>query len=462
MATLFSGGSTKRSLSVFALVMINVIAVDSLRTLPFSAKLGLPLVFYYVVCALGFFIPVGLVTAELATFIPERGGIYAWVKLAVGEKLGFLVVWLQWVYNIVWYPTILGLIASVLAHLLDPSLAESKLFIVTVVCITFWAATLLNCFGMEVSSWISAIGSIFGTLIPMAFIIALGVGWLVSGEAREISFTWQELLPTINSPSDLVLVTTILFGLVGLEMSAVHAQEVKNPSRDYPIAIFISSFLIFLSLTLASLAIAIVIPQAELNVVTGLLQAYAQFFTKLNLGWLYPIVNILIIIGALGSICAWVIGPPKGILAATQQGNFPKWLSQTNSKGVPISLLLLQAVVTTLLSLGYIFLPSIEGAYFFLTELTSILALTMYLFFFIAAIVLRYKDPRKRPFTIPGGKLGIWLVAGMGFITTLAALIISFIPPSDIDVGSTVSYQLSLIVGSIVFALPAFLLAKSK
>ena len=67
---------SKKVLSVFSLVMINVIAVDSLRTLPISAKLGLSLVSYYLVAAFAFFIPVALVAAELATAYPNTGGIY--------------------------------------------------------------------------------------------------------------------------------------------------------------------------------------------------------------------------------------------------------------------------------------------------------------------------------------------------------------------------------------------------
>jgi len=49
--------SAKKMLSVFSLVMINVIAVDSLRTLPISAKLGASVISYYLIAALAFFIP---------------------------------------------------------------------------------------------------------------------------------------------------------------------------------------------------------------------------------------------------------------------------------------------------------------------------------------------------------------------------------------------------------------------
>ena len=60
----------KKPLSILSLVAINVIAIDSLRTLPFSAMYGFSAVFYYLLAALIFFLPVSLVSAELATAWP--------------------------------------------------------------------------------------------------------------------------------------------------------------------------------------------------------------------------------------------------------------------------------------------------------------------------------------------------------------------------------------------------------
>ncbi|HRE30898.1 MAG TPA: amino acid permease, partial [Candidatus Berkiella sp.] len=150
----------QRVLSVFSLVMINVIAVDSIRTLPMAASYGFALVTLYAIAALMFFIPTALITAELATTWPEKGGIYAWVKNAFGPKWGLCVVYLQWIYNVVWYPTILTLIASTIAYLVDPLLVQDASFMTTVVLTTFWGCTLLNFFGMRLSSAVSTFGSL--------------------------------------------------------------------------------------------------------------------------------------------------------------------------------------------------------------------------------------------------------------------------------------------------------------
>lgn len=455
-------GSSKRVLSVFSLVMINVIAVDSLRTLPFSAKFGPTLIFYYVFITVLFFIPVAMVTAELATTWPKTGGIYVWVREAFGHSCGFLVIWLQWVYNLVWYPTILATIAIVGSYLIDPSAQTSPVATVVVVLAVFWLSTLANFFGMQVSSLISTICSIVGTIIPMIGIICLGAWWIIAGNGvPQIELSWNAVVPKIESISDLALVTTIIFGLMGLEMSAVHAQEVKNPKQGYPRAIKYSGIIIVTTLLLGSLVVALVVPKDDINIVTGVVQAFDYFCSELHIPWLLPGIAVAIVIGAVGAIAAWIIGPTKGLLVAAQEDNLPKIFSRTNAKGVPVTILLLQAIIVSLLSLLYVLLPTIETAYLILTQLTAILALLMYVLMFVAAITLRYRKPDiVRPYKIPGGNFGMWLVASIGGVSSFSAMCLGFIPPSQLLTGDPVVYMLLLICGVALFCLPAIFIHK--
>lgn len=453
----------KKSLSVFSLIMINVIAVASLRTLPFSAKLGLPLVFYYAVGALFFFIPVALVTAELATTWPKNGGIYVWVREALGGRVGLLVIWLQWVYNLVWYPTILSLIAGATAYLFDPALANNPMYMTCMVLGIFWLATLVNCFGMELSSLISTIGSIFGTLIPMLVIMGIGIYWVVTKQPTPINWEWSALIPQVHDINDLVLFNTILFGLLGLEMSAVHAQEVHNPEKNYPQALAVSGVIILVTLILSSVALAVILPPEDINIVVGPIQAFQAFFDELDMQWMLPIIVILIIIGAVSCIATWIVGPTKGLLIAAEDGNLPTWMTRTNKHNVPVAILFCQGVVVTVLALVYLLMPTAEGAYMVLTELTAILALLMYIMMFIAAIVLRYKFPKiHRPYRIPFGKAGMLIVATVGGLASLIAMVLGFVTPSQVNIGTTGLYQLILIIGTIVFCMPAFFISKCQ
>ena len=451
---------SKRVLSVFSLVMINVIAVDSLRTLPMSAKLGLSLVSYYILAAIAFFIPVALVAAELATAYPNTGGIYVWVREAFGRRAGFITIWLQWIYNVVWYPTILAFIAATLSYLIAPSLANNKSYLLLTTLGLFWVFTILNCFGMRVSSIVSIVGAILGTIVPMIGIIVLGIIWWFQGRpmAFDIPSSW---IPDFSSLGNLALFSAVLFGLIGMEMSAVHAEDVRDPQRDYPKALLYSTIIIFLTLVLASLAIVVVVPNDQLSVVSGLIDAYAIFFKTYNMPWMTLVIAALIILGGLSGVSAWIIGPTKGLLVSAQDGSLPEMFSHVNRYGAPITILLAQALIFTLLSTIFILQDSINAAYWILSDLSAQMALLVYVFMFAAAIRLRYSQPDKpRAYKIPGGKLVMWLIAGMGITCCLAAMLIGFVPPTQIPVGNVYLFEGMLLGGLVVFVFLPCLFAK--
>lgn len=453
----------KRVLTVFSLVMINVIAVDSLRILPFGAQFGFALVFYYSLAALLFFIPTALVTAELATAWPQRGGIYIWVREAFGNRAGFLVVWLQWVYNIVWFPTMLAFIAGTIAYVIHPNLVENKGVMLGAVLAGFWLATLLNFFGMKFSSWISALGSIFGTLLPMAGIIVLAVFWLLKGNPSEIAFNTQTFFPDFTHMSNVMYLVAIVYGLVGLEMSAVHASEVKHPQRDYPRALLISVVVILFSLILSSLSVAIVVPHNELNLVAGLMQAFGQFFEELNIPWMSPVLASVMALAGLASVVTWIIGPTKALLAASEDNILPRVFQETNSQGVPVVILLTQALVFSIISTVFLLLPTVSASYWFLTDLAAELALLMYTLLFAAAIRLRYKKKEvNRPFQLTRSNLGMWGIAGVAVFMCVAVFVIGFLPPEEVSQGEQGKFQILLGFGIIVMCLPAFLIREKR
>lgn len=445
-----------RVLSVFSLVMINVIAVDSIRTLPMAASYGFALISLYIIAALLFFIPTALITAELATTWPEKGGLYAWVKTAFGPKWGLCVVYLQWIYNVVWYPTILTLIASTIAYLVNPTLVENAVFMTCVVLATFWGCTLLNFFGMRLSSNISTFGSIIGTLGPMLLIILLAIAWLKQGNTPEINMHVSNVLPKIKSISEIVFFSQIVYSLLGLEMSAVHALEVKNPKKDFPKALLISAVIILLSLILASLAVAVVVPANKLSNLTGIIQAFSLFSEEFEIAWFGPFIAGAILIGGICAVATWIIGPTKGLFAAADDGLLPAFLAKTNRYGVPYMMLLAQGIICSLLTLVYVLLPTIEGAYFLLSAMAAQLSLLMYAILFCAAIRLRYSHANTpRPFKIPGKNWGMWLVAGSGVLISSFVVLLGFVPPShNVDLGDVVLYETCLIVGNIFILLP--------
>ena len=449
-------------LGFFQVVMINVIAVDSIRNLPFSATYGFALVFFYLLAALFFFIPSALVSAELGSGWPTTGGIYVWVREAFGKKIGLLMIWLNWVYNVFWYPTIMALIAGVLTYFVDPALAQNKLYMATTVILLFWAITLINCFGMRVSSFFSTLAALVGTLLPMAVIILLGILWVVKGRPMQIQFTWKEFFPSIFDFSNIAYLTNVLFGLIGLEMSATHAEEMHLPKRNYPRSLLVSVVIILLSVVLSSLAIAAVVSPGEVNLIVGTMQAFATFVTMLDLPWLLPFIAAAIVLGGLGGAGAWIIGPTKGMMVASRDGSLPPLLMKTNRHGAPITMLIVQAIIVTILSIGFVFLPTVENSFWLLSLVSAELALVVYIFLFASAISLHHRKAHvERSFKIPGGAWGIWITSCLGILTCLVVIALGFIPPTHTPIENPVLYVTALIVGMIVLiALPFLFMRK--
>jgi glutamate:GABA antiporter len=453
----------RKVLSTFGLVMINVIAIDSLRTLASGAEYGFSLIFFYILAGLFFFIPTALVTAELATAWPITGGVYVWVREAFGSRWGFMTIWLQWIYNVVWYPTILAFIGATLAYLIDPQLANNKYYLIAVVLIAFWGATAVNCLGLKVFSRLSTLGTLLGTLLPMSVIIVLGGVWLALHNTIQISFSVKTFLPDLSNIDNLTFLSGIVFGLMGIEMSAVHAGDVRNPQRNYPRALLYSASIIWLSLVLASLAIALVIPHNKLSVLSGLTDAFAAFFNAYHMGWCLPIIIVLIILGCLAMIAAWVLGPTRGLWVATKDESIAPMWQKTNKHGMPTSILLVQAILVTVLSGVFILMPTVNNSYWVLSALTSQLALLFYILLFAAAIKLRYKNSAvPGAYRIPGGKIGIWLVGGIGILSCLITIAVGFLPPNPMPLMKLIGYEAVLIAGIVVFCGVPILIYRSK
>lgn len=453
----------RQVLGLFTLSMIGVAAVLSLRNVPSVAEEGFSSVIFWIIGAIIVFIPVAFVSAELATGWPKSGGLYVWVKEAFGDRWGFVTSWFYWIANVVWFPTILAFTAATIAYIFNPDLAGNGLYMMTVILIVFWAVTLANFFGMKVSGWISTVGVILGTILPGAILIIMGIWWLAAGNPSQITMTGGSVIPDFSSVENIVFLIGVSLSFVGLELSSIHAQEVKNPSRDYPKSILIAVLIVLLVYIVSTIAVAAVVPQHEISLVAGLMQAFEAFFKPFNLAVAVPVIAALTAIGAFALINTWVMAPAKAILVTARNGDLPPILQHVNRNYAPVSILILQAVIGTLLASVFVLMPNVNASYWLITALTSQLYAIIYILMFAAAIRLRYTRPEvKRPYTVPGGKAGMWLAAGVGLAGSVLILIIGFFPPSQITTGSLLFYEAFLFGGIILFTLIPFLVYRFR
>jgi len=457
-----NGIPSKKVLGLFALALINVAAVLSIRNFPSMAVYGWSCIGWYIIGAVIFLIPISLAGAELATGWPEGGGIYAWVKQAFGEKGGFTALFCEWSNNLVWFPTVLSFIASTLAFALTPALATSSLYMFSVMMIAFWGTTAIAYFGEELSTKFGNIGVILGSIIPSVLIILLGVWWIGSGAALVLPpFSPGAMVPTINVTT-LPFFATIVLLFAGMEMAGFHALETKNPQKDFPKAMALSAIIIVVCTVLATLAIAFVIPADQLSLASGVMQAIQYFFTAAGMPWLVAPMAVLITLGGVASLAAWLIGPAKGLGIVAEGGNMPPIFDRTNKYGAPVAVLLIQAIIGSIISLLYIFLPSVNQAYWILSAMTVELLCIVYVLVFASVIKLRYSQPdTPRPFKIPGGMAGVWLVGGLGACGTTFAFIVGLMPPSYFST-SGLTYISALLFGTFVLAVPPLVFLKFK
>ncbi len=453
----------KKSLNVFLLTMICIATILSVKNWAFTAEFGLASVFFLSIAVICFFIPCSLISAELATGWPQKGGIYIWVREALGHKLGFLAIWLLWIENIVWYPTILSFIAGTLAYTINPALSDHKTYTFITILIVFWLMTLLNLKGMKFSGWISTLGVILGTIIPGGLIIILGISWFSTGNPMEIDFNFKDLIPSFSSPSEFAFLSGVMLSFAGMEMPAVHANDVEKPQKDYPRAIFFSAAIIILFTLLGTLSIAIIIPQDKINLLSAGIEAIKVFLETYHLQSLVPFISILIVIGALGGVSTWIVGPSKGLLAAAEKGDLPHIFHKTNKNGMPTFMLISQAVVVSILASIFLYMPTVSSSFWVLIVLAAQLYLIMYSLMFVSAIILRYKAPnKKRAYKIPFGNTGMWITATLGLISSIFSIILGFFPPQQLDMGGLTTFLSILILGILIFITLPFLIIKKK
>lgn len=449
-----------KGLSIFTLAMINVAAVVSLRGLPAEAEYGLSSIFYYIFAAVCFLIPVSLVSAEMATGWPQKGGVFRWVGEAFSPKWGFLAIWLQWIQNSIWFPTVLTFAAVSLAFMgpdtkTDMALSSNNMYTLAIVLGVYWAATFANFMGVRVAGAISKWGAIFGTLIPGAIIILLGFGYAFMGGTIQMPIHASDLIPDLTNFNNLNLAVSIFLFYAGMEMSAVHIKDVEDPQRNYPRAILIAAAVTVALFILGTLALGFIIPQAQINLTQSLLVGYNDLFAFFGFPWMGHVMAFFLAIGVFAGVSTWIAGPSKGLLAVGKAGYLPRWFQKTNKEGIQTNILWVQALIVTVLSVMFVLLPSVQSAYQILSALTVALYLVMYILMFAAFLKLRIAEPKvKRAFVAPLG----WFWGIVGLVGSTIALILSYYPPSQISVGNPKVWVGLLLIGTLIGVLVPFVI----
>jgi amino acid transporter len=442
-----------------ALALLTVGSVGNLGSAPPLAVLGLASVFLYVLPALVFLVPISLVAAELASGWP--GGVYNWVSEGISAPMGLLAVWCEFAQTIFFYPALLAYVASTLAYVVDPGLAGNGVYNAVIIIVLFWGGVLLCSRGAALVARLGSGGTVLGTLIPGALIVALGVAYLVQGHHPAAPMTARHLLPAWNGLASIVLVVNSFFTYAGVEVNAVHVNELRNPAREYPKSIFLAMALVLAVFIGPTLAISWVIPSAQISFTAGVMQAFNSLFSHFGVGFAVPLIAIALAIGALAGMISWLDGPSEGLLRiGREQGFLPPYFQKVNRQGVEVRIIAAEGVVITLIALLYAFIPSVSHAYWIFAVMATQVYMIMYVLMFVAAIRLRRSQPDHQ-YGYRAPALG--LLCLLGGVSSVAALVIGFIPPAQFGHLNPLTYAVLILAGILaVGILPPLLMDRLR
>jgi amino acid transporter len=442
-------GTTKaparRYLSWTALAMMTVGSVGYLGSAPATSVFGLASVFLYVLPAFVFLVPVSLVAAELASGWP--GGVYNWVREGVSAPMGLLAVWCEFAQTIFYYPALLAYVAGTLAYVVDPSIASNGVYNAVVIIVLFWGGVLVSSRGVGLVAKLSSSGTLIGTLVPGAILVALGIAYLLQGNHSAAPMSTRHLLPAWTGIASVVLVVNSFFTYAGIEVNAVHVEDLRSPGREFPRSIFLAMTLVLAIFILPTLAIAWVVPAKKISFTSGVMQAFNSLFAHFGIKFAVPLVAIALAIGALAGMMSWLCGPSEGLLRiGREQGFLPPYFQKVNRRGVELPILTAQASVITVIALLYAFIPDVSHAYWIFAVMATQVYLIMYVLMFIAAVRLRRRQPdHARGYRAPA----LRLLCFVGGVSSVTALVIGFIAPSQFGHSDRLLYAL-LVLGGIL------------
>jgi len=442
-----------RVMGVWDVLLFNVVTVLGPRWIAAAAHNGTSSMSLWALAAVFFFIPTGLVITELSTRFPEEGGLYAWSKDAFGEFHGFIAGWNYWVYTLFYFPALLFASASMAAYIGGigyAPLAQDRTFLLIGSFVLLFVAVFMNIIGLRIGKWLQNAGGV-STFLPLMILVVVAVMvWLRQGSVTQ--FMWRNMLPhwdwnTVN------FWPQIAFAFAGLELVSCMSEEVREPRKTFPRAILGSGVVIASLYIAGTVAVLLVMKDVAVDPKSGAFQAITIASGILKVGALGMIAALLVTIGNAGGVGSTVAGIARVPFVVGLDRYLPSAFGRIHPRWeTPYVSILVQAIISGVILLLSQINETTVSAYQILVDSTNILYFIPFLYMYAAAIKLAYRPDRydsPGAVLIPGGTLGVWIAAGLGFFVCLAGIILSLIPPGE--TVNKLQFELKL-VGATGFA----------
>lgn len=466
-STSVGNSSATKQLTMLGFFAITASMVMAVYEYPTFATSGFSLVFFLLLGGLLWFIPLGLCSAEMATVKGwENGGVFGWVSNTLGERWGFAAISFGYLQIAVGFVTMLYFVLGALSYILDwPALNTDPVTKTIAALIILWGLAITQFAGTKYTAMIAKIGFFAGILLPAIILVGLAAMYISTGAPLQIEMSMKTLIPDFSQVGTLVVFVAFILSYMGVEASATHVNEMKDPGRDYPMAMILLMIAAIGLSSIGGLSVALVIPSEQINLSAGVVQTFDVLVKHFGSGyeWTVRVIAALLCLGVLAEIASWIVGPSRGMYVTAQRGILPKVFAKVNQHGVPVALVIAQLIISTI---AIIVLTNTGGgnnmSFLIALTLTVVIYLSSYFLLFLGYIQLACKQKDKeRAFRIPGPVGFKVLIAVIGFVVSLFAFGVSFFPPSTLPAGSsgesyimllTVSYLIVLAIPFIIYA----------
>jgi amino acid transporter len=424
------------------LLLFTVSAILTIDTLASAASMGLTWFGWWALTMVLFFVPYGLITAELGAAWPGEGGLYVWVREAMGPRWGSLAAWFYWINNAYWVPAVYMVFAGTFhsiflrAHL-PPGLQEGPgaTWLQTGIALAItWITVAIGVVRLQVSKWVPNVGAVVKVSIFLV-LGALGGLSLLLGNPPANAFSWRGLVP--DASASLRFLPVLVYNALGFELMSSAGEEMRDPQRDVPRVILLSGLVISVVYTLGVGGILISVPLAELSLLTGTWDALAALGKPWGKGGgaLVLALGIGFLYACVANIVTWSLGVNRVAAAAAAEGALPAVLGRLHPRyNTPHRAFVIMGVISSLLLLGNAAMSSsASNVFWMMFKLSGLCFLVSYLMVFPAFALLRRKRAEQpRPYRMPGGPGVAWTAAVVCWLFIAMACALFFKPSPDI------------------------------
>ncbi|PYU39976.1 MAG: hypothetical protein DMG53_23620, partial [Acidobacteria bacterium] len=363
-----------KEMGFWDVLLFNIATVLGPRWVAAAAHNGTSSISLWILAALLFFVPSALVINELSSRFPEEGGLYVWAKEAFGDFHGFVAGWNYWVYTVFYFPGLLLASAAMSAYIIGENgatLSQNRTFLLSVSVGMLLAAVALNIIGLNIGKWLQNAGGV-STYLPLLVLLGIAaILWIKHGSVTH--FTRANMLPVWNWDT-VNFWSQIAFAFSGLELVSAMSQEVRDPQRTLPRAVYASGVLIAGMYIVDTVAVLGLVPAAEVSATSGVFHAITVGSIALKIGALGILAAVVVTVGNAGGVGSTVAGIARvpfvvGIdryLPAAFGKIHPRWKT-------PYVSILVQATVSCAILLISQINETTRGAYQFLVDATIIL-----------------------------------------------------------------------------------------